>query len=774
MTLIHWLLETLNRIFPRQRLRLSRLLHLWTILRRCFSRKGPKSQRLPPSNDTARTRNEYKRHVDDEVVVHCSSLAPNHISPSGSQSSHDLTAEQSRRHLLPGAASHTPSSRSSQSSSPVGIVMSTVDPSPIEEESGPSALFAQPGAAHINLEDYDDLELTTRYLPPRSRTPSMRTASIRTASIRAPSVRAPSMDEAASLRSMRGVSPAPSRQELTSPVHVPSPFAGSHLVTAVDNARPDLCDTNELFWPTAPEFLRDMSVTPNEETEFKIDPLSLSFKIEHDHKDWEVHIHPEGARYFSHRTRRIFTDADLCDPDVTTLVTSFIEQMDEFIRVQNIDIPATADFVFDLIRAESDNRILCAYYFADHANRSIFWLDTYYAHYFPIWSEINGATSVSHVVLVGRALMPKSAPVLTLQLRYHCQLFPNCLPLTVELVDFLRDLLIYAIGDMVMSAYSMSPYDISDLQQILTLANDMRQNATTSKGVAPGSISCLGRFLYVFVRQRFFHFYGQSSARLECDRSVYGGPVSRRTLLITSVSPLLFFAPEVHLRVLEKIWVDNILNPASWATFISKLRGEWQEFILYATVLLNANVAFLSIQSVDDASDSPSRSAAQITSYLSVITSVGSIIIGLLLVLQHRSKAKETSRDALSFLNAQKHEMLALETLAIMYSLPYAMLMWGMVSFLAAFSLMCLVASSATVRVLVGGGWLIIACMVLWCITMSRDAMNSDRWYMKLINFGVLLWIALAEKIRVSAPPIVQTLRKFPWQRASDSGQAVV
>ncbi len=209
MTFIQWLLETVNRLFPRHRLRLSRLLHLWTILRRCFSKKGPKSQRLPPRNDTARTRNENKRHVNDEVVFHCTSLAPYHISPNGSQSSHDLTGERSPRHLLPSSAlgsrrsrSYTPSARDSQSSSPVGIVTSTIEPSPIEEEFGPSALFTKPGASQVNLDDYDHLELTTRYLPPRSPTPSMRAASIHTASVRAPSVRAPSP-------SMRMPSPLP-------------------------------------------------------------------------------------------------------------------------------------------------------------------------------------------------------------------------------------------------------------------------------------------------------------------------------------------------------------------------------------------------------------------------------------------------------------------------------------------------------------------------------------------------------------------------------------
>ncbi len=142
--------------------------------------------------------------------------------------------------------------------------------------------------------------------------------------------------------------------------------------------------------------------------------------------------------------------------------------MDEYIRAHNIDIPATADLVFDIIRAESDNRIICSYYFADHANRSIFWLDTYYADYFGVWSELRGATSASHVGeshflytlpllkniqvrllnpnIGGSCIHAQICTIINLEFRYHCQLFPNCLPLTVELVDSMRDLLIYTIG----------------------------------------------------------------------------------------------------------------------------------------------------------------------------------------------------------------------------------------------------------------------------------------------------------------------------------------
>jgi len=57
--------------------------------------------------------------------------------------------------------------------------------------------------------------------------------------------------------------------------------------------------------------------------------------------------------------------------------------------------------------------------------------------------------------------------------------------------------------------------------------------------------------------------------------------------------------------------------------------------------MLNANVAFLAIQSVDNDSNDPHRLAAQICSYLSVVASVGSILLGLLLVREFKAKDRE-------------------------------------------------------------------------------------------------------------------------------------
>lgn len=93
----------------------------------------------------------------------------------------------------------------------------------------------------------------------------------------------------------------------------------------------------------------------------------------------------------------------------------------------------------------------------------------------------------------------------------------------------------------------------------------------------------LARFMYVFVRERFMHFHGEPNARLECDKSVYKNHAAdiQRTWLITILSPVLFFAPDVHVRSIQKIWVDGIINKAIFGSFVEKLTTEWQEFILF-------------------------------------------------------------------------------------------------------------------------------------------------------------------------------------------------
>ena len=82
---------------------------------------------------------------------------------------------------------------------------------------------------------------------------------------------------------------------------------------------------------------------------------------------------------------------------------------------------------------------------------------------------------------------------------------------------------------------------------------------------------------------KFLHFHGQPEARLNRDQSVHGVRTNQRTWFIKTISIFLFSAPDVHLRTLQKMWVDGIMHKAVWETSLKKMNDEWIEFILYVS-----------------------------------------------------------------------------------------------------------------------------------------------------------------------------------------------
>jgi len=120
------------------------------------------------------------------------------------------------------------------------------------------------------------------------------------------------------------------------------------------------------------------------------------------------------------------------------------------------------------------------------------------------------------------------------------------------------------------------------------------------------------------------------------------------------MSYFLLYGPAIYLNKLREITADCLVNAFVWKDLLEQLTADWKEFTLYvglcyfprliiyllyfnvqATVLLNANVAFLAIQSVDASAPKGHRSYTQRASYLSIVASVGAIVLGLLLVKIH-------------------------------------------------------------------------------------------------------------------------------------------
>ncbi|KAE9391510.1 hypothetical protein BT96DRAFT_304181 [Gymnopus androsaceus JB14] len=146
--------------------------------------------------------------------------------------------------------------------------------------------------------------------------------------------------------------------------------------------------------------------------------------------------------------------------------------------------------------------------------------------------------------------------------------------------------------------------------------------------------------------------------------SVFSRPNSTTCLPVwfRFLSAVCFHTPHQHLKQIKHMFTDNLLNYPRWEQFIQKLVAEWTELTLYSTVVLNANIAFLSVQT-------PLDSPIRIAIYISTTASLGSITTGLLL-LRTISKNVKNTLPLVQGDTACMH-------LAILHSLPYVFLLWS-------------------------------------------------------------------------------------------------
>ncbi|KAH8987915.1 hypothetical protein EDB92DRAFT_1104549 [Lactarius akahatsu] len=309
------------------------------------------------------------------------------------------------------------------------------------------------------------------------------------------------------------------------------------------------------------------------------------------------------------------------------------------------------------------------------------------------------------------------------------------------------------------SKSSTLPFDNDTMQNMLALVRDAKSRpeyygCDTCHQLGPcGSEFDAGlvyhtagvtRLLSYFAHWRFLCFHGQNNARLERHKTAYANTKQKRSLLITSLSPTLFFAPEGYLLELEKVWVDGVIIEVTWRNFISGLLKEWEQLILSSTVVLSVNVGFLAIPGLVISNLNGNitntnevvifTSPAQIASCMSIVASAGSIVIGLLLIRHSGPKQNEDPAGASNYLYKNTHHIFGLERLAIIFSLPWALLMWSMMSFFVALLLFCFCISNASTRIFVAVTSVVVAVLVVWCIQNTQGSSDAmEAWFSGLL-----------------------------------------
>ncbi|KAI5121416.1 hypothetical protein M0805_003188 [Coniferiporia weirii] len=442
---------------------------------------------------------------------------------------------------------------------------------------------------------------------------------------------------------------------------------------------------------------------------------------------WKSYTHPEGQNYHSKERNGLvyLTEANLDEVDIQEDIESAmtkIEQTFEFNKSMSSEIEV-------LLEHTSEG---WSYYMMDLNERRIFWLDDFdAAQLIPGKFGIEKRDHFRHL--------------LDYEYWMHVEHFPGHRKLGKGVLEELLGILNHGNIDFMTSSESTFPYNTSETHSLIGSVKHLQSLYEANESmeyVTAGAARIMG----IFANERFYNFYGHHGVRLGVGQSVRGGVTKQRSWLIKLLSPALFYAPETHLVMLEKLYVDEMIKALRWRPFQSKLQDDWDAFVLTSTVLLSANVAFLAVPSVQ-AVVGPDQelwtSVATVPSLVSIVTSLGSIIIGLLLKRQLRISTKDaecSAADAVTYLQKRKHPQLGLETMAIQYSLPYALLMWSMTAFFVSVVIVCFlnVNDTATTfaRVVYGSVWMFVVVLILWTIFTGLETTTSISWR----DFNLPLW----------------------------------
>ncbi|KIJ56262.1 hypothetical protein M422DRAFT_63180 [Sphaerobolus stellatus SS14] len=443
-----------------------------------------------------------------------------------------------------------------------------------------------------------------------------------------------------------------------------------------------------------------------------IPPLTTVYQCEALPYGWQQFINPQGHLYFWNETCRTLTSIDLRYSKllerVSEAVNLIFHGLHKMHKAAVCDIPADLQLVLD-IRLEA-GEIAFGYYFASFERRCLFWLGQHnMSRRFS--KQIQTSGSKTHL----RYIMES-------QYWLHYKTFPDVQECPKSLLGELRGLVLYAGIEKMhnsMTTIDFSNKEMQDCTNYLSLLVP-EGDANPNIGYTAWSV---GNLMNTFAIHKFSNCYGQKNVRWKRDQGPSEGEVSQRSVLLKLLSPFLFYTPDRYFFSITTAIVGTDVFSEAWLDFVRELHNEWQNLTLIALVVLVANLLFLSVQSVNNSSDH--RSVTQILSYISTIAAIGSILLSQLITKIHQIKGWDKTdirvHNNLLFLTSPGASMLS-----ITYSLPYAVLLWGIFSFMAAFLILCLANTDRVTQTVVGVILAVLAVSLLSCI-MWAEGSDSDK-----------------------------------------------
>ncbi|KIJ59926.1 hypothetical protein HYDPIDRAFT_117814 [Hydnomerulius pinastri MD-312] len=388
------------------------------------------------------------------------------------------------------------------------------------------------------------------------------------------------------------------------------------------------------YQPFAPEEIR----TNWKARTGAIQPFKLDFDVHSGHERKGC-THPEGSLYFY---LEAVTDSIIDDPRICNLANAFVASLWRKIGVAKY---ANAGLVIEILY--DDMYETCKYYFVSHDALLLFWLQEFIPDV--LFSGVKGVEANDHIGT------------------FHCELFPNHIPINKVAVGDLRAILLHATSDAILSDNSLVPFS-------------------------------------------FVNFHGQAGARLNADQLLYGKPGEQTdkptSHFVRFLDTILFNAPSAHVKQLHRLWVDHTINVLRWRGFVGTLFNEWNGFTIYSTVLLAVNVSFLAVPEMNRSNTV--QMVAQVAIYLSPLNSVGSLVASVLLTNQSCGQGMQSAEQAVHYMLHMAKSLVGLDTLGILTN--HRM----MIFFIIALSVMVFGQGGIAMRAVVIPFFVVIATLASW------------------------------------------------------------
>ncbi|KAG1776247.1 hypothetical protein EV702DRAFT_1230424 [Suillus placidus] len=449
---------------------------------------------------------------------------------------------------------------------------------------------------------------------------------------------------------------------------------------------------------------------------------------------WEPLTHPEGALFFYYPKQRVFTDADVRDPVTAAKIGEAIKKAYRKVHEANICMHPLVELALELIGEEK-----WGYYFADHDKRVVFWFEDHTSD--PLMNKIRGVERKSHVseffpwiafysrlcnCVASRActriaILVRTIPSVLLYLlrftyhdidRRHIELFPNKRSLPEDVVVKLKETVMLAQAENITSETCLAPFASDEVASMLGLVDSLMSSTNKER---EHSVWIVARFTRLFYNAKFVNFCGQPGARLGVDQSLYGKPNVRSKRIFRVMNVFLFGSFDAQSKAIRRIWVDETMVQPRWKNFIDRLTTEWGGYTIYSTVMLAVDIGFLAVQSVQ------TQIAATLLAYLSILCVLGSLVVSLVLAGQVNDSRRRSAEDVATFMLGMSRSMLGLESLALMLSLPFALLIWAMTFFAAGLSVLIFRTAGVVVVSIASPVWFAIFCLATWLVLAAND-----------------------------------------------------